>query len=151
MGSGGIFGVGLGHSAQRNLFLPEAYGDFIFAVVGEESGLLGTFIVLLLYGAILVCGLIIAKNAKDKFGKILAFAISFSIAIYAFVNAAVATGVLPVTGLPLPLISHGGTAIIIVCSSIGILLNIGLSVKKQEESTKEPKEVKTWQEQTVSG
>jgi cell division protein FtsW len=150
LGSGGVLGVGLGHSAQRNLFLPEAYGDFIFAVAGEEAGMIGTVGVLLAYSAILVCGLIIAKNAKDKFGKLLAFAIAFSIPLYGFVNAAVAIGVVPVTGLPLPLISHGGTAIIIVCSSIGILLNIGLSSKTDEaKQTSTKKEAKTWQEQPV--
>jgi len=149
LGSGGFFGVGLGNSAQRNLFLPEAYGDFIFAIVGEEAGLLGTVLVLLGYGTILVFGILIAKNAKDKFGKLLAFSISFSIALYAFVNAAVAIGVFPVTGLPLPLISHGGTAIIIVCASLGILLNIGWTAVPKEAKVKEPKEAKTWQEQTV--
>lgn len=150
LGSGGVLGVGLGHSAQRNLFLPEAYGDFIFAVAGEEAGMIGTVGVLLAYSAILVCGLIIAKNAKDKFGRLLAFAIAFSIPLYGFVNAAVAIGVVPVTGLPLPLISHGGTAIIIVCSSIGILLNIGLSAKPDEASaSSNKKETKTWQEQPV--
>ncbi|MBN8547628.1 MAG: FtsW/RodA/SpoVE family cell cycle protein [Ignavibacteria bacterium] len=149
LGSGGFFGVGLGNSAQRNLFLPEAYGDFIFAIVGEEAGLLGTVLVLLGYGTILVFGILIAKNAKDKFGKLLAFSVSFSIALYAFVNAAVAIGVFPVTGLPLPLISHGGTAIIIVCASLGILLNIGWTAIPKEAKVKEPKEAKTWQEQTV--
>ena len=149
LGSGGILGVGLGHSAQRNLFLPEAYGDFIFAIVGEEAGLVGTIGVLVLYGSIFVFGLLIAKNAKDKFGKLLAFGISFSIAIYAFVNAAVAIGVFPVTGLPLPLISHGGTAIVIVCASLGILLNIGLSAKPKEVKSTVQKEAKTWQEQPV--
>lgn len=149
LGSGGYLGKGLGESSQRNLFLPEAYGDFIFAIVGEEAGLLGTVLVLLGYGAILVFGILIAKNAKDKFGKLLAFSISFSIALYAFVNAAVAIGVFPVTGLPLPLISHGGTAIVIVCASLGILLNIGLKAKPKEVKSKEPREAKTWQEQPV--
>ncbi len=149
LGSGGFWGIGLGASKQRNLFLPEAYGDFIFAIAGEEMGLIGTIGVLLLYSAILVFGILIAKNAKDKFGKLLAFAISFSIALYAFVNAAVAIGVFPVTGLPLPLISHGGTAIIIVCASLGILLNIGLSAKPKEAKTSVEKETKSWQEQPV--
>mgnify|MGYP000882296305 CR=1 FL=1 len=149
IGSGKYIGVGLGNSAQRNLFLPEAYGDFIFAIAGEEAGLFGTIGVLALYSIILVFGILIAKNAKDKFGQLLAFAISFSIALYAFVNAAVAIGVFPVTGLPLPLISHGGTAIIIVCASLGILLNIGLSTKPKEAKSSIEKEAKRWQEQPV--
>ncbi|KAB2907307.1 MAG: FtsW/RodA/SpoVE family cell cycle protein [Ignavibacteriales bacterium] len=129
LGSGGLLGVGLGKSAQRNLFLPEAYGDFIFAILGEELGFIGTVVTLLLYATIFVLGILIAKNAPDKFGKLLAFSIALSIPLYAFVNAAVAIGVFPVTGLPLPLISHGGTAVIIVCMSLGILLSIGMHTK----------------------
>lgn len=149
LGSGGWLGLGLGKSHQRDHFLPEAYGDFIFAIAGEEGGLVGTLLVLALYSSIFVFGILIAKNARDKFGKLLAFSISFSIALYAFVNAAVAIGVFPVTGLPLPLISHGGTAIIIVCASLGILLNIGLNAKPKEAKAPEVKEAKTWQEQPV--
>ncbi|MDP2362438.1 MAG: putative peptidoglycan glycosyltransferase FtsW, partial [Ignavibacteria bacterium] len=112
LGSGGIFGVGIGNSKQSNLFLPEAYGDFIFAIIGEETGFLGVVVVLLFYAVLFIAGILIAKKAKDKFGQMLAFGISFSIIIYAFVNAAVASGLFPTTGLPLPFISYGGTSII---------------------------------------
>jgi cell division protein FtsW len=134
LGSGGIFGVGFGHSSQRNLFLPEAYGDFIFAILGEETGFIGSIIVLFVYLIIFFLGIIIAKNAKDKFGQLLAFAISLSFITYAFVNAAVASGLIPTTGLPLPFISYGGTSLTILCISMGILINIGLSKDRQEDS-----------------
>jgi cell division protein FtsW len=126
LGSGGIFGVGIGNSRQSNLFLPEAYGDFIFAILGEETGFLGAVLVLLFYMVLFVAGILIAKKAKDKFGQMLAFGISFSVIIYAFVNAAVATGLFPTTGLALPFISYGGTSIIFLSASIGILMNIAI-------------------------
>ena len=126
LGSGGLFGVGIGNSKQSNLFLPEAYGDFVFAILGEETGFLGVVVVLLFYLVLFVAGILIAKKAKDKFGQMLAFGISFSIIIYAFVNAAVATGLFPTTGLPLPFISYGGTSIIFLSASIGILINIAI-------------------------
>ncbi len=129
LGSGGIFGVGLGHSMQSNLFLPEAYGDFIFAILGEELGFIGSVIVILSYFVLFITGTLIAKKAKDKFGQLLAFGITFSIIIYAFINIAVSTGLIPTTGLPLPFISYGGTSIIFLCISIGILINIALSSK----------------------
>ncbi len=137
LGSGGIFGVGLGNSSQRNLFLPEAYGDFIFAILGEEVGFIGSLFVLLIYLLIFIFGIIIAKNAKDKFGQLLGFAISFSFVIYAFINASVACGILPTTGLPLPLISYGGTSLIASCISLGILINIGLTNARYNDLKKE--------------
>ena len=127
LGSGGTFGVGLGHSMQSNLFLPEAYGDFIFAILGEELGFIGSVIVIISYFILFISGILIAKKAKDKFGQLLAFGITFSIIIYAFINIAVSTGLIPTTGLPLPFISYGGTSIIFLCISIGILINIALS------------------------
>ncbi|HEY6625501.1 MAG TPA: putative peptidoglycan glycosyltransferase FtsW [Ignavibacteriaceae bacterium] len=127
LGSGGIFGVGIGNSMQSNLFLPEAYGDFIFAILGEEFGLIGSIIVLLAYLILLVCGILVAKKTKDQFGQLLAFGITISIVFYAFVNVAVTTGVLPTTGLPLPFISYGGTSLIFLCISVGILINIAFT------------------------
>jgi cell division protein FtsW len=132
LGSGGIVGVGIGNSRQNNLFLPEAYGDFIFAILGEETGFVGVVAVLFLYAILFIAGILIAKKAKDKFGQMLAFGISFSIIIFAFVNAAVATGLFPTTGLPLPFISYGGTSIIFLCASIGILMNIAILNSKLE-------------------
>lgn len=127
LGSGGIFGVGIGNSMQSNLFLPEAYGDFIFAILGEEFGLIGSITVLLAYLVFLVCGILVAKKTKDMFGQLLAFGITISIVFYAFVNVAVTTGVFPTTGLPLPFISYGGTSLIFLCVSVGILINIAFT------------------------
>lgn len=127
LGSGGIFGVGIGSSMQSNLFLPEAYGDFIFAILGEELGLIGSIAVLLAYLVLLVSGILVAKNTKDTFGQLLAFGLTISIVFYAFVNVAVTTGVLPTTGLPLPFISYGGTSLIFLCISVGILINIAFT------------------------
>jgi len=127
LGSGGIFGVGIGSSMQSNLFLPEAYGDFIFAILGEELGLIGSIAVLLAYLVLLVCGILVAKKTKDTFGQLLAFGITISIVFYAFVNVAVTTGVLPTTGLSLPFISYGGTSLIFLCISVGILINIAFT------------------------
>jgi cell division protein FtsW len=140
LGSGGIFGVGIGNSRQSNLFLPEAYGDFIFAILGEETGFLGVVVILLFYMVLFIAGILIAKKAKDKFGQMLAFGISFSIIIYAFVNAAVATGLFPTTGLALPFISYGGTSIIFLSTSIGILMNIAIynhSTEKDKQKLKD--------------
>jgi cell division protein FtsW len=127
LGSGGVFGVGIGQSMQSNLFLPEAYGDFIFAILGEELGFIGSVAVLVSYLVLFVSGILVAKKAKDRFGQLLAFGITFSIIVYAFVNIAVSTGLVPTTGLPLPFISYGGTSIIFLCISVGILINIALS------------------------
>jgi cell division protein FtsW len=141
LGSGGIFGVGIGNSRQSNLFLPEAYGDFIFAILGEETGFLGAVVVLLFYMVLFVAGILIAKKAKDKFGQMLAFGISFSIIIYALVNAAVATGLFPTTGLALPFISYGGTSIIFLSTSIGILMNIAVYNHQTEKEKAKQKQI----------
>ena len=127
LGSGGIFGVGIGNSMQSNLFLPEAYGDFIFAILGEELGLIGSIGVLFSYLVLFVAGILIAKKTTDRFGQLLAFGITVSIVFYAFVNVAVTTGILPTTGLPLPFISYGGTSLIFLCISVGILINIAFT------------------------
>lgn len=132
LGSGGIFGAGLGNSQQSKFFLPEAYGDFIFAILGEELGFLGSIFVVVLFMAIFWCGILVAKRAKDVFAQMLAFGISFTIVTYFLVNIGVTTGLLPTTGLPLPFISYGGTSIIFLCISVGILLNIALVQAKLE-------------------
>lgn len=141
LGSGGLHGVGIGHSSQRNLFLPEAYGDFIFAILGEETGFIGSAIVLSVYIGLFICAVIISKNAKDRFGQLLGISISLMFIIYALVNAAVASGLLPTTGLPLPFISYGGTSLTILAASIGMLINIGLTRAKEIEAETDKLEV----------
>ena len=122
--NGGLFGLGPGNSKQRELYLPESYGDFVYAVVGEEYGLIGAVVVLTLFLVILLRGLKIANHARDDFGRYLALGITSSIALYAIVNAGVTLGVLPTTGLPMPFISYGGSSMIVSSLMIGVLLNI---------------------------
>lgn len=136
LGSGGIIGVGIGQNRQSDYFLPESYGDFIFSILGEETGLLGAVIVLSFYLIIFFIGLIIAKKAKDNFGQILAFGLAFNIVLSAFINASVVTGIIPTTGITLPFISFGGTSIILLASSVGILVNIALVSHKQKTMIK---------------
>jgi cell division protein FtsW len=146
LGSGGLMGVGIGHSRQSNLFLPEAYGDFIFAIFGEEMGFIGSIILLVCFLALFIAGLLIAKKTKDKYGQLLAFGITFSIILYAFINIAVSVGLVPTTGIPLPFISYGGTSLIFLCISVGILINIALSnhltLRPVDSEKKKLKEVK---------
>ncbi len=124
LGNGGIFGVGPGGSAQRDFFLPESYGDFIFSIVGEEYGLLGTALVLILFAVIIVRGFKIAKKAQDNFGRYLSVGITSSIGLYALVNAGVTTHLLPTTGLPMPFVSYGGSSLLFTAFAVGVLLNI---------------------------
>ena len=125
LGNGGIFGVGLGNSIEKNHFLPTPHTDFIFAIIGEELGfILGTVPVLTLFLLIFFRGLKVAKECTDPFGVFLAVGISFNFILYAFVNAAVVTGIFPVTGLPMPMVSYGGSGLVINMALIGILLNV---------------------------
>ncbi len=123
-GSGGLFGVGPGASRQRDFFLPESYGDYVFAIFGEEWGFIGTALVILIFTIIFLRGFRIALNVEDDFGKHLAGAVTIAIASYAVINCLVTTGLLPTTGLPMPFLSYGGTAMIVNAAAIGILLNI---------------------------
>jgi cell division protein FtsW len=123
-GNGGLFGVGMGASKQRDLFLPESYGDFVFSIVGEEYGFIGTIIFMALFLTIFLRGFKIAKNAPDEFGKFLAIGITSTIVVYALGNALVTLGLCPTTGLPMPFVSYGGSAIVFSSFAIGVLLNI---------------------------
>ncbi|OGQ57586.1 MAG: hypothetical protein A3J24_10910 [Deltaproteobacteria bacterium RIFCSPLOWO2_02_FULL_53_8] len=125
-GSGGITGVGLGAGKQKLLFLPEAHTDFIFAVIGEELGLVGVGVVIALYLAILYCGVQIALNAKDSHGRYLALGLTLMIVAQAAANMGVALDVLPQKGLPLPFLSYGGSSLAVSMLGAGILLNIWL-------------------------
>lgn len=124
LGNGGPTGVGPGQSRQSHLFLPESYGDFIFSIIGEEYGFIGLFILIAAFALIFWRGMIIARNAPDNFGYFLAIGIIITFAIFVFVNAGVNTGILPTTGVPMPFISYGGTAVLFYGGAIGILLNI---------------------------
>ncbi len=125
IGSGGLFGKGWLNGSQAQLeFLPERSTDFIFAVIGEEFGLLGALSVLLLYLLIVARGLVIAATAQDTFSRLLAGSISLTFFFYVFVNTGMVTGLLPVVGVPLPLISAGGTSMVTLLVGFGILMSI---------------------------
>lgn len=124
LGTGGIFGSGLGKSRQKFAYLPEAHNDFIFAIIGEELGLVGGLSVLLLLSLLVIRGVRIAVKARDPFGRYLATGITALITVQSLINIGVVTSILPPTGLPLPFISYGGTSLIVNMASIGILLNI---------------------------
>lgn len=125
LGSGGIFGVGLGNSLQKYAYLPESTTDSIFAIIAEEIGFLGSVFIVFIFGLVIWRGFVIAINKKDTFGKLLAGGITSFIAIQAVINLAAQTALLPLTGIPLPFISYGGSALIVNLTSVGILLNIG--------------------------
>ena len=124
LGSGGLTGVGLGHSVQKYGWLPAAHTDFIFAIIGEETGLLGTTAVLAGFVALAVRGYRAAMRAPDRFGMAVAAAITTWISFQALINMGTVTDTLPITGVPLPFISYGGSALAITMAATGILLNI---------------------------
>ncbi len=138
-GRGGILGVGPGASKQRDFFLPESHGDYVFAIFGEEWGFIGAAIVILIFLIIFLRGFRIALTVEDNFGKLLAGAMTLVISSYAIINSLVTTGLLPTTGLPMPFLSYGGTAMIANAAAIGILLNISsytnLRPKKESAGT----------------
>jgi len=124
LGSGGVFGVGLGHSRQKFLYLPEPMTDSIFAVLGEELGLIGCVTVVSLFLFFAYRGFRIARNAPDEFGRLLAVGIVSWIVFQAFINIFAISGLMPLTGVPLPFISYGGTSLAAILGAVGILLNI---------------------------
>ncbi|HHQ41766.1 MAG TPA: rod shape-determining protein RodA [Chromatiales bacterium] len=125
IGSGGLFGKGWLHGTQAHLeFLPERATDFIFAVLGEEFGLTGTLALLALYLFLVLRGLHIAARAQDTFGRLVAGALSLTFLVYVVVNTGMVTGLLPVVGLPLPLVSYGGTSLVTVMAGFGILMSV---------------------------
>ncbi len=124
MGSGGIFGVGLGQSVGKIFYLPEAHTDMMLAVIGEELGLLGVGAVIMAYGTIAYAGFNIATRCKDPFGKRLAAGLTVLISGQAAINIAAVMGVAPLTGIPLPFLSYGGSSLVVLLAGVGILLNI---------------------------
>jgi len=124
LGSGGWFGVGLGASRQKWAYLPNAHTDFIFAVLGEELGLFGELAVLVLFGLVVYAGVRIAVAAPDTFGRLLAAGITAWIGLQAIVNLGAVTGLLPITGVPLPFLSFGGSALIVTLAAVGVLASI---------------------------
>ena len=124
LGSGGLWGQGLGGSKQKLFYLPEAHTDFIFAIVGEELGFIGAVVVVALFGCLIWRGLRVGLRAPDPFGAYLALGLTVLLAIQTIVNLGVVTGLLPTKGLPLPFVSFGGSALLTAMLSMGVLLNI---------------------------
>jgi cell division protein FtsW len=133
LGSGGWFGVGLGNSRQKWDYLPNAHSDFVFAVLGEELGLIGAFAVLSLFGILLFAGIRVAMSATDPFGRLLAAGITGWIGLQTIVNLGAVTGLLPITGVPLPLVSFGGTALVVTLAGVGVLASVALEPARAEE------------------
>lgn len=132
VGSGGVFGVGLNQSVQKRSFLPEPHTDFIFAVIGEETGLIGSVLVVLLFAALVFWAFRMAFNAHTIFGMYLGVGITIMIAFQAFFNMSVVIGITPTKGIPLPFVSVGGTSILAMLLSAGILLNISRQAHKAQ-------------------
>ena len=131
-GSGGVFGMGLGQGRQKYAYLPYPESDFIFAIVGEDFGLLGCIAVIAMFAALMIAGYRVAIACRDKFGALLAAGITSSITVQAFLNMGVVVGILPTTGLPLPFFSAGGTSISITMAAMGILMNISRTAGKMD-------------------
>ena len=127
---GGVSGMGIGESIQKHSYLPETHTDFIFAIIGEELGFIAGFIVMMAYGIILFRAIQISKKSNDIFGIILSIGFGLSITFYALINIGVVIGIIPVTGVPLPFISYGGSSLIINLLMVAILLNISKAQRK---------------------
>jgi cell division protein FtsW len=138
LGNGGLMGVGIGQSRQRDFYLPESYGDFIYSVIGEEYGFIGAAFLIIIFAFIMIRGVQIAKHAPDLFGRYLAFGITLMIGINVLINSFVNSGLMPVTGLPMPFISYGGTSMIFSAAAIGILLNISKYTETMPKKVKVP-------------
>lgn len=131
IGSGGLFGVGLGDSKQKYLYIPEPHNDFIFSILGEELGFIGCAVVLILFAIFIWRGILIAMRAPDMFGSLLAVGITALVGIQVIINVAVVTSSMPATGMPLPFFSYGGTALFMLLCEMGVLLNISRAAAKQ--------------------
>ncbi len=131
-GSGGVFGMGLGMGRQKYAYLPYPESDFIFAIVGEDFGLLGCCVVIALFVTLMVAGFRVAIACRDRFGALLAAGITASITVQAFLNMGVVVGILPTTGLPLPFFSAGGTSVSITMAAMGVLMNISRTAGKMD-------------------
>ncbi len=127
IGSGGLFGLGLGQSRQKYLYLPEPQNDFIFAIVCEELGMVGALAIMVLFGLVIWRGMYVSLKAKDRFGMMLGLGITFQVGIQTVLNICVVTNTIPNTGISLPFFSYGGTALMMLLGEMGILLNISRS------------------------
>lgn len=133
LGNGGLFGKGIGKSIEKNMYLPNPHTDFIFSVLGEEFGFIGTSIIMVLFLILFINCIRVSIKTDNTFGKLLGLGLSISIFMYFILNVAVVVNLLPVTGLPLPFISYGGSAMMYNLSAMAILINISKKIKAKEE------------------
>jgi cell division protein FtsW len=136
IGSGGVKGQGIGQSIQKLGYLPEPHTDFIMAIIAEELGVFGVLFVLFGLAYIVLKGIYIAVRCKDPFGTLLAIGISSMIAIQSFINLGGVSGLIPITGVPLPFISYGGSSLLLLSLSMGILVNISMFVRYEQKYKK---------------
>ncbi len=129
IGSGGLFGLGLGKSRQKFLFLPEEHNDFIFAIICEELGLVGATIIMVMFALLIIRGYWIALHARDRFGSLLAVGVTTQIALQVFLNIAVVSNLIPNTGISLPFFSYGGTALLVQLAEVGIVLSVSRQMR----------------------
>lgn len=132
LGNGGIFGSGLGGSKQKFYFLPDSHTDFVFSILGEEAGFIGTTLVLICFLVIMWRGVSISKRAPSTFGQFLGIGLTMNIVLYGFINVAVVTMLLPTTGLPMPFLSYGGSSMMSVGLSVGILINLSRNASQPD-------------------
>ncbi len=132
IGSGGLFGAGLGESKQKYLYIPEPHNDFIFSILAEELGFIGCAVVIILFAIFIWRGILIAMKSPDMFGSLVAIGITAQVAIQVIINIAVVTSSMPATGMPLPFFSYGGTSLFILLCEMGVLLNISKAGAKKE-------------------
>jgi cell division protein FtsW len=139
LGSGGWFGVGLGASRQKWMYIPNAHTDFIFAILGEEMGFLGTAAVLGMFAFLAYLGVRAARKAPDRFGTLIASGITLWLSVQALVNMGAVTASLPVTGVPLPLVSFGGSSLVVSLAAMGILTNVALQAERTTSRHQKPR------------
>jgi cell division protein FtsW len=139
LGSGGLTGVGLGASRQKWQYVPNAHTDFIFSILGEELGLIGEIAVLLAFGGLVFAGIRIAAGARDVFGRLLAAGIVSWFGLQALVNLGAVTGLLPITGVPLPFLSYGGSSLVVSLAAVGILVNVARSSALEPSTPARPR------------
>ena len=137
IGSGGLFGLGLGNSRQKQLYVPEPQNDFVFSIICEELGFIGALIIVVLFVMFIVRGAQISMNAPDKFGSLIAAGITSQVAIQVILNIAVVTALVPNTGIGLPFFSQGGTALFLLLCEVGVLLNVARETARAEEEVPE--------------
>jgi cell division protein FtsW len=132
LGAGGLTGLGLGNGRQKRGFVPEHHTDFIFSIIGEELGLIATMLIVVAFVLMVICGIYIARNARDTFGLLLGSGITFLIGLQAFINIGVVTSALPNKGLPLPFISYGGSNLLMMLGCVGLLFSIARRARAPE-------------------